>query len=60
MRRTLATLLGAFALAGALSFPAHADVPGTGIAGVLGDPVKAASGVGPLQVGQLPLDSLLG
>ncbi|MFJ9409455.1 hypothetical protein [Streptomyces sp. NPDC101393] len=60
MRRTLATLLGALALAGALAVPAHADAPDTGIAGVLGEPVKAASDVGPLTVGQLPLKALLG
>ncbi|MFG2136888.1 hypothetical protein [Streptomyces sp. NPDC048650] len=55
MRRALATLLGALALAGALSAPAYADDPSAGLAGVLGVPVKAASDVGPVHIGRLPL-----
>lgn len=63
MRRVLATLLGALAITGVLSIPAHAGepvAPGAGIAGLLGDPVKAASDVGPLHLGRLPLKGLLG
>ncbi|MFI9047572.1 hypothetical protein [Streptomyces sp. NPDC053427] len=56
MRRVLATLLGALALTGTLSLPAHADGPTSDpVAGVLGIPLKANSTIGPLHVGQLPL-----
>ncbi|GAA2669169.1 hypothetical protein [Streptomyces lunalinharesii] len=55
MRRALAALLGALALAGALSAPAHADGTGPSVTGVLGDPLKVASDIGPLHVGRLPL-----
>ncbi|TJZ42823.1 hypothetical protein FCH28_33570 [Streptomyces piniterrae] len=63
MRRALATVVGALALTGALSVPAHADdigapvhadKPVTGIAGVLGHPVKAASDIAGLRFGELP------
>ncbi|UQA95040.1 hypothetical protein [Streptomyces halobius] len=56
MRRTLATLLGAFALTGALSLPAHAEQPAPGGAiGLLGVPLKATSEIGPFHLGELPL-----
>ncbi|WP_198540089.1 hypothetical protein [Streptomyces sp. CT34] len=55
MRRVFAALLGAFALAGALSVPAHADGPGAGVLGILGNPVKATSDIGPVHIGKLPL-----
>ncbi|MEU7637998.1 MULTISPECIES: hypothetical protein [unclassified Streptomyces] len=55
MRRALATLLGALALTGVLSVPAHADGNEPGVGGVLGDPLKVASDIGPLHVGRLPL-----
>ncbi|MFE0189352.1 hypothetical protein [Streptomyces sp. NPDC059008] len=57
MRRVLVTLVGAFALTGVLSLPAHAE-PGPGVIGILGDPVRANSNIGGLQVGQLPLGLL--
>ncbi|MYT30065.1 MULTISPECIES: hypothetical protein [unclassified Streptomyces] len=55
MRRVLAGLLGAFALAGIVSVPAHAsgfDLSGTG---VIGAPLTVVSDIGPLHVGRLPL-----
>ncbi|GGU51396.1 hypothetical protein GCM10010211_15080 [Streptomyces albospinus] len=55
MRRVFAALLGAFALAGALSMPAHADGPGGAVLGILGAPVKATSDIGPLHIGRLPV-----
>lgn len=55
MRRAVATLLGALALTGVLSVPAHADGNDPEIGGFLGDPVKVASDIGPLHVGRLPL-----
>ncbi|MEV0369266.1 hypothetical protein AB0I10_05505 [Streptomyces sp. NPDC050636] len=55
MRRALATLVGALALTGALSVPAHAEGPGSSVSGLLGVPVKAASDIGPLHLGELPL-----
>ncbi|MGW1378198.1 hypothetical protein ACWD6P_28545 [Streptomyces sp. NPDC002446] len=58
MRRALATLVGALALAGALSVPAHADGPVVGVPGILGEPVRAASNIGGLQFGGLPLGLL--
>ncbi|MCQ4080319.1 hypothetical protein NGB36_06840 [Streptomyces sp. RB6PN25] len=60
MRRALATLVGALAFAGALSVPAHADGPGSGVSGLLGEPVKTASDIGGLHFGELPLKGLLG
>ncbi|MFJ9849607.1 hypothetical protein [Streptomyces sp. NPDC101150] len=59
MRRVFATLLGALALAGTLSIPAHAGTPAPDpLGGVLGIPLKANSTLGPLHVGQLPLIDL--
>ncbi|MFF2811289.1 hypothetical protein ACFVT2_29750 [Streptomyces sp. NPDC058000] len=55
MRRALATLLGALALTGVLSVPAHADGNDPGVGGFLGNPLKVASDIGPLHVGRLPL-----
>ncbi|WP_275462388.1 hypothetical protein [Streptomyces noursei] len=55
MRRALAALLGTLALTGVLSAPAYADGTGPGVTGVLGDPLKVASDLGPLHVGRLPL-----
>ncbi len=57
MRRVLVTLVGALALAGALSLPAHAE-PGPGVIGILGEPVRANSNIGGIQLGQLPLGLL--
>ncbi|MFK0296179.1 hypothetical protein ACIQU6_37680 [Streptomyces sp. NPDC090442] len=54
MRRALAAFLGAVALMGILSVPAHAD-SGTGLEGALGAPLKVVTNLGPLHIGQLPL-----
>ncbi|MEU9110314.1 hypothetical protein AB0D04_00635 [Streptomyces sp. NPDC048483] len=59
MRHALATVLGALALTGALSIPAHANGPTPDpVTGVLGIPLKANSAIGPLHIGQLPLFEL--
>ncbi|ANZ15190.1 hypothetical protein [Streptomyces noursei] len=55
MRRALVTLLGAVALTGVLSVPAHAGGLGAGGRGIIGDPLKVASDIGPLHLGRLPL-----
>ncbi|MFF4606051.1 hypothetical protein ACFY12_25330 [Streptomyces sp. NPDC001339] len=58
MRRALTLLAGALAVTGALSTPAHADNRGPGLVGIIGEPVRAASNIGGLEVGGLPLGLL--
>ncbi|MFB7634150.1 hypothetical protein ACFC0M_24830 [Streptomyces sp. NPDC056149] len=55
MRRALAASLGAVALIGILSAPAHAGGTGTGLGGALGSPLKLVTNLGPLHLGRLPL-----
>ncbi|KIZ18868.1 hypothetical protein [Streptomyces natalensis] len=56
MRRALAALVGALALAGTLSLPAHADPPGVtqNVPALIGVPLKLSSDVGPLHLGNWP------